>query len=67
MNLIDKPWKRVLLSLFAGGLAAEIIAIGSGNPNHRTPTDRSNSSMYVIVFAVAAYFMLTALFKNKNK
>jgi len=65
MNLIDKPWKRTLLSLFAGGLAAEIIVISLGDPTHRTPADNSTSTMCGIVFAVIAYFMLTALSKRK--
>jgi len=59
MKYLKQTWIRVVLALVAGGFAAEIIAINSGDPNHRSSPD--NSSIYVLIFGCIAYFILTAI------
>ena len=61
MGLIQKNWLRIILSLFAGGLTAELIHITTGEPN------RPMESNLSILYAVVIYIMLTLLVRVKNK
>ena len=62
MGFIQKTWVRVLASLFAGGLASELIHISTGDPN-RT---RENNTSLLLGAAVISYFILTGI-ANKKK
>jgi hypothetical protein len=61
MGLIQKNWVRIILSLFAGGLTAELIHITTGEPN------RPMESNLSILYAVVIYIMITVLVRVKNK
>lgn len=56
MQYLQKTWIRIAISLFAGGLAMEILHISTGDPNRKM----GNSSSFMLLgFAVIFYIILT--------
>ena len=64
MELIQKIWFRIVISLFGGGLVSEIIHISTGDPN-RPVSD--NSKIMPLVYAIIIYFIMTSLLKKNGK
>jgi hypothetical protein len=61
MNLLRKPWFRVIVSLLAGGLAQEIIHISTGDPN------RPQTTNLALLYGLVVFALLTLLVKRSDK
>jgi hypothetical protein len=62
MKYIQKTWVRILVSLLAGGIVAEIIHISTGDPNRPRPGE----SYLVLIVAFIVFFILSAMV-NRQK
>jgi hypothetical protein len=58
MKYLQKTGIRILISLFAGGMVAEILHITTGDPNR---PEGNGSSFIVLGVAFIAYLLLTAI------
>ena len=59
MKYLKKTWIRVLVSLFGGGMATELIHISTGDPNR--PMTTNPSLLYaVIIFVILSFIVRNA-------
>ncbi|MBJ7882655.1 hypothetical protein [Gelidibacter salicanalis] len=58
MKILNRAWFRIIVSLFLGGVATEIIHISTGDPN------RPQEINFTILFAGIFYLIIT-LFTKK--
>ncbi len=61
MQYLQKTWVRIIISLFSGGMVAEILHISTGGPNRKSG---SQESFISLVSAVVIYFILTSFTKK---
>jgi len=62
MKYLKKTWIRIIISLFAGSLIAELIHISTGDPNRQGPT-----SLSLLVYALIVFGILTLVVNKFNK
>lgn len=63
-NSLQKKWVRFLISLFGGGLLAELFFISAGDPNRpRTDLNQIAPLFFMIIF----YFLFTYFLKKMGK
>ena len=59
MKYLKKTWIRVLVSLFGGGMATELIHISTGDPNR--PRETNPTLLYaVIIFVILSFIVRNA-------
>lgn len=61
MNILNKLWARIIISLFGGGLTQEILHISTGDPN------RPRGMNLTLLYALIIFAVLSWIVKSKNK
>ena len=64
MQLLQKTWVKIIVSLLIGGMATEIFHITTGDPNR--PTTSGESSL-TLLFSFIAFLILYFTIPNHKK
>ena len=61
MDALRKTWVRIIISLFGGGMASELIHVLTGDPNRPMTTNLS------LLYALIIFFILSIVANRTKK